>query len=84
MVQYRICPGVTFGLLTILSRFLTIICSCWLEVLYELIEIIRVHSKDILGLVMNAGVVFAYSRRLIISRPVIAVGLTRKSMFDVM
>ena len=34
-VQYRICPGVAFGLLTILLMFIMSICHCWLDVIYQ-------------------------------------------------
>ena len=33
-VQYKICPGATFGLLTILLWFCANICPCWLDVMY--------------------------------------------------
>ena len=35
VVQYRICPVITFGLLTLLLRFWTSICCCWLDVLFQ-------------------------------------------------
>ena len=35
VVQYRICPCVTFGLLTILLRSWTSTCSYWLDVIFQ-------------------------------------------------
>ena len=35
VVQYGICPDITFGLLTILLGFWLNICSCWLDVMYQ-------------------------------------------------
>ena len=46
VIQYRICPGVTFGLLTILLKFLTNICTCWLDVMFtRMTMVIRVRNK---------------------------------------
>ena len=35
VVQYRVCPVVAVGLLTILLRFWTNICCCWLDVMFQ-------------------------------------------------
>ena len=35
VLQYSICSGVTFGSLTLLLRFRTNICPCWLDVMYQ-------------------------------------------------
>ena len=35
VVQYRICPGITFGLLTILLKFGMCICRHWLDVIFQ-------------------------------------------------
>ena len=42
--------------------------------------VIRVRNKDKHGLMMNAGMLLASSRRLIFGRPVIALGLTGNSL----
>ena len=46
-------------------------------------KVIRVRKKDSLGLMINAGILLASSRRLIFGGPVIALGLTMKSLFTV-
>ena len=42
VVQNRFCPGVTFGLMTILLRFWTNICPCWLDVMFQPRSLMRV------------------------------------------
>ena len=75
-MQDRICPGVTFGLLKILSW--TNICPCWLEVTYQPRSSVC-GTRIRLGLVSNADMLLASSRRLIFGGPVIVLGLTGKS-----
>ena len=77
VVQYRICPCVTFGLLTILLRFWMNICPCWLDVMYQPRSSVC-ETRISVGLMINAGKQLA-SRKLIFSGPVIALGLTGKS-----
>ena len=43
-------------------------------------KVIRVRNKDMHGLIINAGMLWASSRRLIFGGPVIALGLTGKSL----
>ena len=54
VVQYRICP-VRFGMLTILLRFWTNICPCWLDVMYQLRTSVSA-TRISLDLIINAGV----------------------------
>ena len=70
VVQYRICPGVTFGLLTILLRFWMNICPCWLDVMFQPRLSVCV-TRIIFGLMINAGMLLASSKRLIFGWPVI-------------
>ena len=79
VVQYGICPCVTFGLLTILSRFWTNICPCWLDVMFQPRSPVCV-TRISLGFMINAGMRLASSRRVIFSGPVIALGLSGKSL----
>ena len=79
MGQYRICPGVTFGLLTILLRLCTNICPCWLDVMYQPRSSVCATWIS-LGFMINAGVLFASSMRLIFGGPVIALRLTWTSL----
>ena len=53
VVQYTICPGITFGLLTILLRFWMNICSCWLDVMFQPRSSVWV-TRMRLGLMINA------------------------------
>ena len=48
VMHYRICPGITFGLLIILLRFWTNICPCWLDIMYQPLatKVICLHNKD--------------------------------------
>ena len=82
MVQYRICSLVTLGLLTILLRFRTSICRYWLVVMYQPRSSVYA-TKITLGLIINAGMLLASSRRLIFGGPVIAFALTGKSLYAV-
>ena len=79
MVQYGICPGVTFFLLTILLRFRTNICPCWLDVMCQPRSAMCV-ARISLGLMINAGMLLASRRRLIFGGLVIALRLTGKSL----
>ena len=79
VVQYRICPGITFGLLTILLRLRTNICPCWSDVMYQPRSSVCITMIS-LGLIISAGILLASSRRLIFGEPVIALGLTGKSL----
>ena len=79
-MQYRICPGVTFGLLTILLRFWTSICPYLLDVTSRPSVCL---TRISLGLMTNAGMLLASRRRLIFGGPVIALWLTGKSLFAV-
>ena len=63
-------PCVTFGFLTILLRFWTNICPCWLEILFVCA------TRISLGLMINAGVLLASGRRFNFFLPVVALGLT--------
>ena len=58
VVQYRVYPGVTFFLLTILLRFLMSICYCWLDVLFQPRSSVCA-TRISLGLMFNAGMIFA-------------------------
>ena len=78
VVQHRISPGEKFGLLTIMSRFRTNICPCWLDVKYQLRRSVFA-ARISLGLMINAGALLASSSRLIFGDPVISLGSTRKS-----
>ena len=77
VVQRRIYPGITFGQLTILLRFWMSNCCCWLYVLFQPRSSVCA-TRISLGLMINAGMLLASSRRLIIGGPVIALGLTGK------
>ena len=79
VVQYGICPGLIYGLLTILLIFWTNICPCWIHVMYQQRPSVRVTRKSN-GLMINAGMLLASSRRLIFGRPVITLWLTGKSL----
>ena len=77
--QCRIFPGVTFGLLTTLLRLRTNHCPCWLYVMYQS------RSSECAtwichGLMINAGMLFTWSKRLIFVGPVIALALTGNSL----
>ena len=74
-----VCPGVTFGLLTILLGFWTSVFPCWLDVMYQPRSSLRTAGKS-LGYIINAGLLLTSSRRLIFGRPVIALGLTGNSL----
>ena len=82
VVQYGNCLGVTFGFLTILLRFWTNIFPCWLDVMYQPRSSVCV-TRINLGLMINAGMLLASSKRLIFVGPVIALGLTDKSLSTV-
>ena len=58
VVQYRICLGVTFGMLTILLRFRVNICPCWLDVMYQPRSSVGVTWISP-GLIINAGKLLA-------------------------
>ena len=79
VVQYCICHSVAFGLLTILLRFWTNICPCWLDVMYQPRSSVYT-TRISLNLTINAGLLIASSRRLIFGGPAIAIGLTGKSL----
>ena len=64
VVQYGICPGVTYDLLTILLRFWMNICPCWLDVIYQPWSSVCV-TRISLGFKINAGTLLVSSRRLI-------------------
>ena len=72
-------PGITFGLLTILLWFGMSFCSCWLDVLFQS-RSSACATRISLGLMINAGMLLASSRRLIFCGPVIALGLNGKSL----
>ena len=57
VVQYRDFPGATFGLLTILLRFRTNICPCWLDVMFQPRSSVCV-TRISLGLKINAGMIY--------------------------
>ena len=61
--NYKIWAMLRFGLLTILLRFWTIIYLCWLDVMYQPRSSVFT-TRIILGLMINAGVLLASSRRL--------------------
>ena len=82
VVQYGICLGVTFGLLTILLRFLTSICPCMVDVMYKPKSSLCV-TKIRFVMVINADMLLASSRRLIFGGPVIVLGLSGKSLSTV-
>ena len=79
---YRICTGVTLGLLIIILRFCKSIRSCLLDVMYLQRSSVCV-TRIRLGLIFNTGVLLASSRRLNFGGPVIALWLTVKSLYDV-
>ena len=54
VVQYGICPGVRFLLLTILLRFLMNICPCWLYIMHQPRSSVCTTMIS-LGLMINAG-----------------------------
>ena len=83
VVQYRICHGVTFGLLTILLRFWTNIFPCWLDVMYQPRLSVWVTTIG-LGLMINAGMLLASFVRLIFGENMIALWLTGKSSSTLM
>ena len=83
VVQCRISNGVTFVLLTILMRFLTSICRCRLDVMYQSRSSVCA-TRNSLGLMINAGILLALSWRLTFGGPVIALGVTGKSLYAVM
>ena len=78
VVQCSICPGVTFGPLTILLFWKSINC-CWLDVMYQPRS--SVYTRKSFGLMINAGVRLASNRRLIIGGPEIAIWLNGKNLF---
>ena len=55
------------------------ICKCWLDVMYQPRSSLCV-TRISLGLMVNADMLLASSRRLIFGGPVIALGLTGKSL----
>ena len=73
--QYGIYPDLTFGLPTILLRFWTNICPCWVDVMYQLRSSVCA-TRISLGLMINADVLLASSMRHISGGPVIALDLT--------
>ena len=75
VVQCRIYPGVTFGLLTILLRFRMSVCCCWLDVLFQPRSSVCA-TRISLDLMINAGMLLASSWRLIFGGSVISLGLT--------
>ena len=79
MVQYRICPGLKFCLLTILLRFQRAsVLACWTLCTKKGH---RVHNKDKpIGLMINAGLLLATSRRLTFGEHVIAFVLIGKGL----
>ena len=81
MVQSRIYPGKTLGLLTILLRFGMNIkfCCCWLNVLFQSRSSVCA-TKIRLGLMINAGMLLSSSMRLIFGEPVITLELTEKNL----
>ena len=72
--QYRICLGVTFGLLTILLMFWTSICPCWLDVMYRPRSSVCVTSIN-LGLTTKASLTSN-----IFDGPMTSLGLIRKNL----
>ena len=54
----------------------------WLDVIFQPRSFVCV-TRLSLGLMINAGMLLASSRRLIFGGPVIALGLTGKSLFTV-
>ena len=79
VVQCGICPGITFGLLTILWRFWKSIFPCWLDVMYQPRSSVYV-TRISLGLMIYADVLSTSSRRLIFGGPVSVLGLIGKSV----
>ena len=79
VVQYGNCFGVTIGFLTTLLRFWTNIFPCWLDFMYQQRSSVCV-TRINLGLMINAGMLLTSSRWLIFGGPVIALGLTGKSL----
>ena len=78
-VQYRIYHHLTFRLLTVLLKLRTSICVCCLDVMYQPRS--SVYSTNIShGLMINAGMLLASSRRLVFGRPGIYLWLTGKSL----
>ena len=77
VVQYWICARVTLILLTILLRFWTNICPYWLDVMYQPRSSLCI-TRISHGLMINAGMLLASSRRLIFGGPLIALGLLGK------
>ena len=80
MVQYGICPGVTFDLLhdnpvEVLNEHLSLLVGYYVPT-----KVISVRNKDKPWLMINTGMLLASSRRIIIGGPVIALGLTGKSL----
>ena len=58
------------------------ICPCWLDVMYQQRSSMCI-TRISLGLVINAGMLLASSRRLIFGEQVIALWLTVKSLYTV-
>ena len=56
------------------------ISACWLDVMYQPRSSVCI-TRISLGLMINAGMLMASSRRLIFGGPVIALELTGKSLF---
>ena len=76
-MHYRIFPGVTFGLLTILLMNWTSICCWWLDaILQPWSSVCARISPD---LMINAGMLLASGGRLIFSGPVITIRLTGRA-----
>ena len=77
-MQYGSCLGITFDFLTMLLRIWTNICQWYLVVMHQRRSSVCV-TRISLGSIINAGML-ASSRRLIFGGPVIALGLTGKSL----
>ena len=70
---------IVFRLQTILLRFGMSICPCWLDVMYQPRSSVCTTMISH-GLMINAGMLLASSRRLIFGGPMIALGLTGKCL----
>ena len=55
------------------------ICPCWYDIMYQPRSFMRI-TRINLGLMINAGMLLASSRRLIFGLPEIRLGLTGKSL----
>ena len=86
MVQYRIYPGVTLGLLTATLGVTLGLLKVHMSPLvgsYVPTNVIRARNKDKPWFIDQCRHVLASSRRLIFGGPVIAHGLTGKSLSTV-